>query len=85
MEQVDLPSIVTLGGGTFQYCSAMEVVNIGPGITSINATAFINAPAGLVINLPIAEGVISGAPWGATDVIINYEVPYAGTVPIPED
>ena len=84
LTQIDLPSAKTLGSGLISGCRSLEVINIGPSITSINATAFQNTPEGLVINLPVAEGAISGAPWGATSAVINYDTPYAGTVPIPE-
>lgn len=85
IRQIDLPSVKTIGSGQINGCSSLEVINIGPNITSINAAAFQGAPEGLVINLPVAEGAISGAPWGATNnIIINYDTPYAGSVPIPE-
>ena len=85
IRQIDLPSVKTIGSNQITGCTSLKVINIGPSITSINAQAFQNAPEGLVINLPVAEGAISGAPWGATNnIIINYDTPYAGTVPIPE-
>ena len=85
IRQIDLPSVKNIYNGIISGCSSLEVINIGPDITSINASAFQGAPEGLVINLPVAEGSISGAPWGATNAVINYEVPYAGSVPMPED
>ena len=84
IRQIDLPSVKTIGSGQINGCRSLEVINIGPSITSINSQAFQSAPEGLVINLPVAEGAISGAPWGATSAVINYNTPYAGTVPIPE-
>ena len=84
LTQIDLPSIVTIDSNAFKNASSLQVVNIGPKIRNIFSTAFSNTPEGLVINLPVAEGAISGAPWGATNAVINYETPYAGTVPIPE-
>lgn len=85
IRQIDLPSVKTIGSGSISGCNSLEVINIGPNITSINGAAFQGAPEGLVINLPVAEGAISGAPWGATNnIIINYDTPYAGSVPIPE-
>lgn len=84
LTQIDLPSAKTIGRETITGCRSLEVINIGPSITSIHSQAFQNAPEGLVINLPVAEGAISGAPWGATSAVINYDTPYAGTVPIPE-
>lgn len=84
LKQLDLPSARTLSAIILNGATAMEVLNIGPGITSINDNAFGGTPDGMIINLPIAEGAISGAPWGAPNAIINYDTPYAGTVPIPE-
>ena len=65
--------------------SHCTVVNIGPYITSIATNAFAKTSDDLVINLAVAEGAVSGAPWGATGATINYNVPYSGTVPMPED
>ena len=62
----------------------MDLVFQRNRILNHESPAFQNAPEGLVINLPVAEGAISGAPWGATNAIINYDTPYAGTVPIPQ-
>ena len=85
LKQLDLPSVTSIGGATIlNGASSMEVVNIGPNITNINANAFGGAPAGMVVNLPKSEGEIAGAPWGGVDIVIHYDTPYAGTVPIPE-
>lgn len=81
LEQIDLPSIKTIGSNVFP--SATEVINIGPNITSISADALKNTQAGIIVNLPVAEGTVSGAPWGNANAVINYEVPYAGSVPMP--
>jgi len=85
LEQIDLPSIKTIGADFMYANSQCTVVNIGPYITSINANAFKKTSEDLVINLAVAEGAVSGAPWGATGATINYNVPYSGTVPMPED
>ena len=84
LTQLDLPSARTIQATILNGASSMEVLNIGPGITSIHANAFGGTPDGMIINLPVAEGAISGAPWGAPNAIINYDTPYAGTVPIPQ-
>ena len=73
-----------IGATILNGASSMEVLNIGPSITSIHANAFGGTPEGMIINLPVSEGAISGAPWGAPNAIINYDTPYAGTVPIPQ-
>lgn len=83
LRQLDLPSLELIQGSLIYGCTALEVINIGPNIATIPTNGFSGAPDGLVINLPVAEGVISGAPWGATNAVINYEVPYSGDVPTP--
>ena len=84
LTQLDLPSIKSIGANILNNATSIEVVNLGPGIQSIHSNGFAGTPDGMIINLPVAEGAISGAPWGASNAVINYEVPYAGTVPIPE-
>ena len=84
IRQIDLPSVTTIREAVMGICPLLEVVTIGPNITTIHSYAFSGTPDGMIINLPVAEGAISGAPWGAPNAIINYDTPYAGTVPIPE-
>ena len=81
LKKLDLPSATQIRSNVIP--GTLEELNIGPNISSIATDAFRYAGAGLVINLPVAEGVISGAPWGAVNAVINYEVPYSGDVPIP--
>lgn len=85
LEQLDLPSVKTIGYDFVNANSNVTVVNIGPNIKSINTSAFRKTSDDLVINLAVAEGVVSGAPWGATGATINYNVPYSGAVPMPQD
>ena len=83
LQQIDLPSIKVIGSSAFNGCSGLRVVNIGPSITSIPTNAFSGTSSDLVINLAVAEGAISGAPWGNADATINYDTPYAGDIPMP--
>lgn len=83
LKQLDLPSLELIQGQLISGCTALEVINIGPNIATIPTNGFSGAPDGLVINLGVAEGTISGAPWGAANAVINYEVPYSGDVPMP--
>lgn len=76
IERLDLPAVETLGQYSLRYCTKLAEVNLGPSIEKIISGAFNNTKAGIVINLPVAEGVIDGAPWGATDAVINYDHPY---------
>ena len=84
--QLDLPSVKTISRGGLADLKGLKIVNLGPNITSINASAFSTSMSSdLVINIPKSEGEISGAPWGApATVTINYDTPYAGDVPMPE-
>ena len=60
------------------------MARINAVITRHNAQSQIQAPSdeiafgGLVINIPVEEGVIDGAPWGGTGATINYAHPYVG-------
>ena len=83
LEQLDLPSVTSISNEAFKNCSSLMTVNIGPGIKTISATAFETTPDGMVINLPVAEGAVANAPWGATNAVIHYNTPYSGNVPIP--
>lgn len=81
--QLDLPSVTSVGQSAFNECSSMEVINFGKKVTTMNSSALRGLPEGTVINVPWAEDEVSGAPWGGTGVVINYGVPYSGTVPMP--
>ena len=78
LEKVYLPAIEQLGTNCFNKSTALQEVNLGPNISKIDANAFSGTPNGMVINIPVEEGVIDGAPWGATGATINYAHPYVG-------
>lgn len=84
--QIDLPSIETIQNtvisGAPEEGEDPRIMNLGPNLNYIHACAFINAPEGMVINMVQAEGEIEGAPWSGSDIVINYNVPYSGTVPM---
>ena len=84
LKQLDLPSIQNLYGTPFSGMYGLEVINFGPNLTMVPYNMLAETPAGVVVNLPFAEGHFSGAPWGNPDAVINYEVPYSGSVPMPE-
>ena len=77
-------SVACIGEDAFNNCTGLKTVNIGPDIITIPANAFSGTSSDLVINLAVSEGAVANAPWGATNATINYDTPYAGTVPIPE-
>ncbi|MBR0161898.1 MAG: leucine-rich repeat protein [Oscillospiraceae bacterium] len=78
LEKVYLPAIEQLGTNCFNQSNALQEINLGPNITKIDANAFSGMPNGVVINIPVEEGVITGAPWGGTGATINYAHPYVG-------
>lgn len=75
-----MPAVTTVGN-SFQGCSKLAEVYIGPNCTSIGTGAFGGTKSGIVINCGFAEGDVSGAPWAASNATINYNVP----VPNVED
>ena len=82
LEKVFLPSMKRITDGLmFKGSDNLKEINLGDKIEAIANTAFAYTPSGVVINLGVSEGAVSGAPWGAEDAVINYDVPYVG----PED
>lgn len=57
---------------TFRYCHKIVNLTFKGKMNSIDSTAFRDCNNLLTINVPWAEGEISGAPWGATNATINY-------------
>ena len=85
LKELDLPWVRYIGSDVLYEDSEISVINIGPYVTTISSLAFEYAKEGLVINLAVSEGDVEGAPWGATAATINYDVPYSGNVPMPEE
>lgn len=56
----------------FAYCYALSSVTFKGKATTISSRIFVNCNNLLTINVPWAEGEVSGAPWGATQATINY-------------
>jgi len=68
-------SMQGISGGAFAECTGLEYVYIN-NAQEINSAAFVNCTqSNLVIDCGFAEGAVSGAPWGATNATINYNVP----------
>lgn len=68
-------SMQGISGGAFAGCTGLEYVYI-KNAQEINSAAFVNCTqSNLVIDCGFAEGTVSGAPWGATNATINYNVP----------
>lgn len=67
-----IPKNVTIiGNGAFSGCTAIDKITI-LGTPWIGSAAFTKCTNLLTINVPWAEGAVSGAPWGATNATINY-------------
>lgn len=58
---------------TFEYCTKITSLTFKGKMNSIDSTAFKGCTDLLTINVPWAEGEVSGAPWGATNATINYD------------
>ena len=69
----ELPSsIATIDKYAFQSCTNLKQITFKGKPTSIASTSFSSCTNLTVINVPWAEGEVSGAPWGATNATINY-------------
>lgn len=66
------PSVRSLGVRAFGSCTSLTSVTIPKTLTSIDASAFYKCAAITDIYVPWAEGVVAGAPWGATNATIHY-------------
>lgn len=75
LESVSFPSLVSIEGKPFENCSNLSEIYVGPNVTSLSNTAFSGAADGVVINCGFSSGAVAGAPWGATNATINYDVP----------
>ena len=64
-------NVKTIGTNAFSSNYALTELTFEGTPTSIGA-AFQNCNNLLTINVPWAEGAVSGAPWGATNATINY-------------
>ena len=69
----ELPeSLVSIGSCAFSSCTGLTSITFKGKPTSLYADAFYNCTKLTTINVPWAEGEVSGAPWGATNATINY-------------
>ena len=77
LEKVVFPSTWTnIKPGRCYGCTNLKEVYILCPNPTIDASAFGDCTQNdLVINCAFAEGAVAGAPWGATNATINYNVP----------
>ena len=73
LTSVTIPNSVTsIGDSAFKNCSRLSSVTFNGTPNSISSNIFNNCSRLTTINVPWAEGAVSGAPWGATNATINY-------------
>lgn len=65
-------SVVSIGSNAFRGCVGLSALTFKGTPKTIFADAFTDCTGLAVINVPWAEGAVSGAPWGATNATINY-------------
>ena len=66
--------LTAVADGAFNT-TGLEYAYIGKNVSSIGSRAFEQTPDTLVLDCGFPEGQVSGAPWGATNATINYNVP----------
>lgn len=65
-------NIASIGNSAFAACTSITSLTFKGTPTSIAYDAFSSCTNLITINVPWAEGAVSGAPWGATKATINY-------------
>lgn len=72
---LDFPATLDwLGPRSFQSCSNVTTINFHGTPSTLNIYAFQNCSGVTTINVPWSEGDKTGAPWGATNATVNYDV-----------
>ena len=66
------PGGITIADRVFNGCTGLTQITFSGIPKSVNGVAFTNCNNLITINVPWAEGEVSGAPWGATNATINY-------------
>ena len=70
---VEIPaSVKYLGSNAFSSCKHLKTVTFKGKPDYIGDDAFSFCYRLKVINVPWSKGEVSGSPWGAGDIIINY-------------
>lgn len=64
--------IDSIGTNAFYGCTGLSTLTFNGTPSSIASNAFTFCANLKTINVPWAEGAVSGAPWGATNATINY-------------
>lgn len=70
---IQLPTnLYDLKDCSFWGCTGLTEVTFNSTPANVGSSVFIGCTNLLTINVPWAEGEVSGAPWGATNATINY-------------
>lgn len=64
--------LLVIGIRAFQGCTSLTSITFKGTPTTINSAAFNGCTNLTDIKVPWSEGVVSGAPWGATNATITY-------------
>lgn len=64
--------VTSIGQQAFLFCHGLTTLTFKGTPATINTSAFQSCSNLKTINVPWAEGAVSGAPWGATGATINY-------------
>lgn len=74
LEEITIPdSVTSICDFAFYGCSELTSISIPESVTSIGENAFTDCSALEEININKTEDSISGAPWGASDVVIKWK------------
>lgn len=65
--------LAEIANGACYQATNLSYVYIPASVTKIGSAAFVDV--GGIIDCGFAEGAVSGAPWGATNATIRYNVP----------
>lgn len=63
--------VMSINISAFSGCSSLRIITF-QGTTELGNNVFSSCPNLSTINVPWAEGAVTGAPWGATNATINY-------------
>lgn len=73
LDITSIPAGVTsIGSYAFEKCTLLKSITFLGTPNTIGNRAFYNCSALRTINVPWAEGAVTGAPWGVTNATINY-------------
>lgn len=73
LQDIIIPASVTeVGGQAFNFCSRLSTVTFNGTPSALPTSLFVSCSNLTTINVPWAEGAVTGAPWSASNATINY-------------